>query len=30
LANGTDVGIGGSDRDDNGAVSVRIVGREVY
>ena len=30
LANGTDIGIGGSDRDDNGAGSVRIVGREVY
>ncbi|KAF2026603.1 LUC7-domain-containing protein [Setomelanomma holmii] len=30
LANGTDIGVGGSDENDDGVGSVRIVGREVY
>jgi hypothetical protein len=30
VANATDVGVGGSDRDLNGAGAVRIVGREKY
>ncbi|KAH7069869.1 aspartic peptidase domain-containing protein [Paraphoma chrysanthemicola] len=30
LANGTDIGVGGSDKNGNGGGTVRIVGREVY
>jgi hypothetical protein len=30
VANGTDIGAGGSDKNGNGGGSVRIVGREVY